>query len=142
MKVDIFTRLLDKINITDTCWIWTGAKTDQDYGNVYYSGKAMPAHIALWKALGYCIPPKYELDHLCRNRSCVAPDHLEPVTHGENHRRAIAATRPLCPQGHEFSGNNLIWEGTFRRCRECKNARARKALVEYRQQLAEEKLAK
>ena len=78
------------------------------------------------------IPEELELDHLCRNPSCVNPEHLEPVTHRENILRS--PTNPLaknaavthCPKGHPYEGYNLMIENGSRLCRECRKAVDRK----------------
>lgn len=75
----------------DTCWQWKGASQKKGYGN-FWEGKAvLLAHRYAYLLLVGPIPEDRELDHLCRNRGCVNPLHLEPVTHEENIRRAWAA---------------------------------------------------
>lgn len=70
-----------------------------------------------------------ELDHLCRNRRCCRPDHLEPVTHKENVLRgmapsAINARKTHCKRGHEFTAENIYPSPDgVRRCRECRRLR-------------------
>lgn len=83
-------------------------------------------------------PVGTELDHICRVRHCVRPDHLEPVSHLENTLRgesqpAINARKTHCIRGHELSGQNLIVKKAVdrnpsRACRECKNSQRRKHL--------------
>ena len=77
---------------------------------------------------GRPIPPGYHIDHLCRNRRCVNPAHLEAVTPAENARRAVLAT-PLkshCPSGHPYSPENTYRPpGGGRKCRECNRIRCR-----------------
>lgn len=72
------------------CWEWTGAQ-DQGYGLFSFEGRPVRAHRWLWELLVELIPAGLQLDHLCRNHSCVNPDHLEPVTQAENIRRGNAA---------------------------------------------------
>lgn len=93
-----FEKFMSYVEITDWgCWLWTGGKNDSGYG-VVRVGKVF------WKAHRYCytlvigpIPPRLELDHLeergCRSRLCVAPHHLEPVTHAVNMARMGARRR-------------------------------------------------
>lgn len=99
----------------DGCWMW-GARLDQTgYGRVYIRARghrfSVAAHRLAYMLLVGDIPHGLELDHLCRVRSCVRPDHLEPVTHYENDRRgahpnAIAHRTGICRRGHEISGAN------------------------------------
>jgi len=73
------------------CWVWTGAKHPLGYGNFNAPGGSVSAHRWAFEALRGFIPERpLELDHMCRNPSCVNPDHLEPVTHVENVRRGAA----------------------------------------------------
>ena len=73
-----------------------------------------------------------QLDHLCRNRKCVNPEHLEQVTHLENQIRGIGfiaknIRKTHCDRGHPLNGNNLRMYKTRRVCRECKNLIRRKS---------------
>lgn len=71
------------------CWIWTGALTGAGYGQFGGGGKKSYTHRWAYQAHVGPIPDGLELDHLCRVRACCNPDHLEPVTHEENTRRAV-----------------------------------------------------
>lgn len=126
----IFWSRVDK---TDSCWIWRGRFVKHHYRGGYgrfdIAGKGKLAHRLSYEWLIGPVGEGLELDHLCRNRACVNPDHLEPVTHAENMRRGAHAMKTHCPKGHEFVGHNLVlytargW--TERRCRACKNERMR-----------------
>lgn len=71
------------------CWEWTGGRSAAGYGMIRDEGQVVVyAHRALYQLLVGPIPEGLELDHLCRNRACVNPAHVEPVTHEENMRRA------------------------------------------------------
>ena len=88
------------------------------YGRIRRNGKSLAAHRWAYEQAKGPIPEGLEIDHLCRNRACVNPDHLEAVTHAENNRRAAAA-RTTCRQGHEWTPENTyVWNGT-RFCRAC-----------------------
>lgn len=89
--------------------------------------RSVYAHRAAYEAMIGPIPEDRELDHLCRNRACVNPWHLEPVTAQTNMLRGVSPTARLvaanrCKQGHELFGENLRHYGYGRRCRTCENA--------------------
>ena len=125
----ISDRIADKIDVAD-CWQWTGVTTRLGYGSVSVDGITKSAHRVVYEALVGPVPPECGLDHLCRNRSCVNPDHLEPTTHRENVLRgegiaAKNARKTHCIVGHPFTGDNLIIRGNGRQCRECGRKRSR-----------------
>ena len=106
------------------CWEWNAFKHPQGYGRIWISGKLWLAHRASYVV--FRNPDiKGVLDHLCRNPSCVNPEHLEDVSQRENVMRGdgMAAKRAAtthCPYGHPYSGENLIVTGNgARRCRVC-----------------------
>jgi hypothetical protein len=115
------------------CWNWNACVNAQGYGRVS-SGRprlTIYAHRASYEAFVGSVPKGLELDHLCRNRRCVNPEHLEPVTHRENVRRGEAAERaaakrraaPACRAGHAFdAANTYISAQGKRRCRTCQRA--------------------
>jgi hypothetical protein len=81
-------RLMAKIATqADDCWLWTGCVGDGGYGQVTIAQRRHKAHRAVYELLVGPIPEGLDLDHLCRVRRCVNPDHLEPVTRSENLRR-------------------------------------------------------
>lgn len=114
------------------CWLWHGARDRLGYGRLDVNGKTILAH--RW-AYEYFIGPivdGWELDHLCRNPSCVRFDHLEPVPHQINMQRGEGFSgqnfrKTHCPQGHPYSGDNLLIRGGTRQCRICKNASNRRS---------------
>ena len=69
------------------CWIWQRGRHSRGYGMAYLDGHTIMAHRLIWLRHRGPIPEGYELDHLCRNTSCVNPDHLEMVTHQVNMQR-------------------------------------------------------
>jgi len=93
------------------CWVWTAAKME-GYGAFPLSGgRNVHAHIVSFTWEYGDIPEGFERDHLCRNRACVRPDHLEAVTHWTNVARGISphglnAAKTKCRNGHDFSPEN------------------------------------
>jgi hypothetical protein len=117
------------------CWFWLGTLTN-GYGRVVRSGHgrrpniARSVHRLSYIAVKGSIPDGLHLDHLCRVRCCVNPDHLEPVTPRENVRRGLRnqhTSKTQCPLGHCYdSQNTLIKRDGSRRCKTCDAARARR----------------
>lgn len=113
------------------CWEWPGASNGSGYGRVSVGpGKAEYVHRHVYELIVGLIPPGLDLDHLCRNRSCGNPLHLDPVTRGENVRRspiapaAVNARKTHCKWGHEFTPENTTRDARGRRgCRTCRHDR-------------------
>lgn len=115
------------------CWLWVGSVMDRGYGRARAVGerKNKYTHRAVYELLVGDIPDGLQIDHLCRNRVCCNPLHLEPVTCRENLRRgdgpsAICARKTHCKRGHEFSKENTAIRGKGKRsCRICELDRSR-----------------
>lgn len=123
--------IADRIDATGDCWEWTGGTSPAGYGK---AGTRL-AHRLVYEMLVGPIPEGLTLDHLCRNRVCVNPDHLEPVTLADNVRRGYGLAgrwrNTHCKQGHPFDQVNTAYpvrsNGKVRRaCRACDRAWHRK----------------
>lgn len=127
-------RIHRRIRFTDSCWEWIGALNHGGYGVVGGGTSEISsrigsglAHRQVYAAMRY-LPADKHLDHLCRNRRCCNPEHLEPVSQQENNRRMFAR-KVECVNGHPYEGNRTK-NGEWSRCRVChaeqERARARK----------------
>jgi hypothetical protein len=104
------------------CWAWTAAiKQSSGYGAFQVGGKTRYAHRVAYEFMIGPIPDGLELDHLCGQRACVNPWHLEPVTGLVNSRRGrqTRATDTHCANGHEWTAETIMFRGGYRKCREC-----------------------
>lgn len=125
--VALFWSHVDRSGGPGACWPWTAYVHRNGYGKFMVERKPRMAHRVAFEITRGPIPPDRYLDHLCRNRICVNPAHLEPVTQAENNRRADSgwAAKTHCPAGHPYAGNNLVVNTAGRReCRICMRARA------------------
>lgn len=76
------------VNLKTGCWEWRGVLNSDGYGSIKRNGRNMKAHKYIYELAKGNVPHGLELDHLCKNKKCVNPDHLEIVNHTENMRRA------------------------------------------------------
>lgn len=130
LREDEMDRFWSRVDKTGPCWLWLGAKS-WGYGviNVRRLGRMLRTHRVAYAALVGNPPSGLDLDHLCRNRACCNPAHLEPVPRRVNLLRgdtlvARKARQTHCIHGHELTGENVFikHQGT-RGCLTCRRAR-------------------
>lgn len=115
---------------TNGCWYWLAFKEGNGYprfSGFYEASGEQYAHRLAYINWIAPIPDDKEIDHLCRNRSCVNPFHLEVVTRKVNMERSARGMQTHCKKGHALSGENMRYEATSaglksRRCKTCKDA--------------------
>lgn len=138
----LIDRFLEKIQRHENgCWIFTGCLATTGYGKMSSSGpnrKSEYAHRISYELYNGLIPEGMEIDHLCRNRQCVNPEHLEVVTSALNMQRAAPymilnpgnrgiheKSKTHCPHGHEYSLENTYLDprNGNRHCKACRKSR-------------------
>jgi hypothetical protein len=128
VNVETFERFMARVRVDydSGCWLWT-ASLSAGYAQFHTGDRFSPAgnrvaskgHRLMYEHFIGPIPPELEMDHLCENKPCVNPLHVEPVTSRENNLR-IHNRRGTCPKGHPYNKvNTAITPGGSKRCRVC-----------------------
>ena len=136
-------RFLSKINVVDSgCWEWSKPICPNGYANFGINYRKMYAHRFIYEYYTGQLDPNLTIDHLCRNRKCVNPEHLEQVTMKENILRgqspsALCAVKTHCLRGHEFTKENTLLIQNRRQCRKCCRIRCREDYVKNREKRLE-----
>lgn len=113
------------------CWRWIAAHTPPGYGCFYWKGRQVYAHRFSYEVFVGPIPEGLVIDHLCQNKWCINPWHLEAVTYRANLMRADTVTRRNahkveCDSGHPYTeANTYYYANGSRRCRQCGTEQAR-----------------
>ena len=128
-----------KVNNETLCWEWQKYIGTHGYGIINSNKLAHRVSYEIFKGI---IPDGLQIDHICRNRKCVNPDHLEVVTASENIKRGdlpkINKSKTCCPQGHKFSeSNTYLYPDGRRGCRECRKV----ARTENKKKINKKKMA-
>ena len=140
-RIRTWERFWSKVSIMPRgCWNWTGALVD-GYGQFWNGNKLVPAHQYSYEIFVGPIPEGLQLDHLCRNRACVEPSHLEVVTLQENIRRGLTgklnntnALKTHCLHGHPYNSENTILRSQGGRdCRICHREQDRRSKLKRKQ---------
>jgi hypothetical protein len=132
--MELPTRITSKVEVTDTCWLWTGGVQPNGYSYTTWPkkdgsgwGKAR-VHRLYYEAFIGPIDAELEIDHLCKVRHCVNPSHLRAVTHAENltTRTRVYTKATECLRGHEYTPENTYWhrskrhpDSPSRSCKQC-----------------------
>lgn len=123
------------------CRLYLGCLTPSGYGRFRFAGRVQMAHRAAYELRFGPVPDGLEIDHLCRQRSCLEVRHLEAVTHHENWRRGTSfsaenARKTHCKFGHPFADYNLLLTARgFRNCRICMCRSKQKYYRKHRERL-------
>ena len=123
MKKKYVNRFWSKVEKTNTCWLWSAYTNEKGYGYFFDGTTMRRVHRIAHELVNGDIPKDTEIDHLCRTRNCVNPEHLEAVSHQVNCQRGIGSLTH-CKWGHEFIPENTYIYGVYRTCVICAKRRS------------------
>lgn len=137
-RLTLKERLLAKTDQTGDCWVWRGSRLKSGYGQIgiQRDGRTVPqlVHRVSYEIFIGPIPDGLQIDHLCRNTSCLNPSHLEAVTPSENMHRGMSPVFVIrrsgkCKYGHELTPENTYTckSTGYRRCRKCQRRQLKAA---------------
>ena len=141
MQLTTEERFYSKVQINNQtgCWEWVGSKTKDGYGQFRLGKRIRAPHQISWEwYYGALIPPSMEIDHTCRIRHCVNPDHLQLVVQGFNGKQGGLSNgqkqknRTHCKRGHEFTPENTYVYPDGRRLRQLRCRQAKKNRSHFR----------
>ncbi len=135
-----FIRFAQKIRVNSEtgCWEWIAGRYRNGYSKFCYRGRYRIAHRVAYRWFVGRLIEGLEIDHLCKNKCCVNPEHLEQITHRENQRRGNNPQNhqdtSCCPHGHEYTAENTYTHSDGRRsCRTCQRLAALKYYYDKRE---------
>ena len=125
-KRNLSDRFWEKVEIgrANNCWPWRAHLHEFGYGLINIDGVPRRAHRVAYELEVGPVPKNHDLHHLCENRRCVNPKHLEPLSRSAHMAQTPAwiGNKTHCSKGHEYTNQNTIWkQGKYRRCRTCWN---------------------